>query len=146
MFTNPCRRSMDSTPALRGKALEKREADEISHFFGSFPVAVAQFFDNPCSGCLVLDVRDPFIGTEPLRVFTDIGRRNADIEAHVDGGVDLERNFLAPEFLHRFFEKADIGVISDSFDMSVLLSAQQVARAPKFQIERGDLEIRRRDR
>ena len=66
--------------------------------------------------------------------------RNANVEAQIERGMNFQRNFFAFEFLHRFFQETNVGVIADGFNMAVLFAAQQIACAAQFQIKRGDFE------
>ncbi len=51
---------------------------------------------------------------------------NANIQTKVECGVNLERNFLALEFLDGFFKQSYVGVVANGFDVPVLLATQQI--------------------
>src|ERR1700681_3920013 len=54
----------------------------------------------------------------------------------------LQRGLLALQLAYCLFQHANIHVETNRVDMSVLFASEQVARAAKLQIERGDFESR----
>ncbi len=60
----------------------------------------------------------------------------------IERGMHLQRRFFAFQLMHGLFQQADVHVEADRADVSVLLAAQDIARAAQLQIERGDFETR----
>ncbi len=114
----------------------KKDADGI----GGGAVAVLEFTEHLFDVRGAGDVGDSFVGAKALMFVGDVGGRDADIEAEVESGVDLGDDLLAAQFMHGFFEEADVHIEADGGDVAVLLAAQDVAGSAEFEIEGGDFE------
>ena len=60
----------------------------------------------------------------------------------IDGGFNVGQHFAGSQFFDRPLQQLAIQIESNRFDVAVLLSAKQVARAAQLEIERGNAEAR----
>ena len=89
---------------------------------------------------LVARGRNLLVDPQPRQFLIDEVRRDFQIDFQIDGGFDLRQHFTGPQLFDRPFEQLAIQIEADRLDVSMLLAAQQVARAAQLQIERRDPE------
>src|SRR5713226_1963375 len=86
------------------------------------------------------DGGNAFVGAQAEVLAGDVVVGDAHIEAEAEGGAQLGGGFLALELGDGALEHLAVEVEADGFDVAVLLAAEHVAGAAKFEVEGGDAE------
>src|ERR1051326_1307681 len=77
-----------------------------------------------------------------MQFFVDEIRSNLQINPEIDCSLDLGQDFSRLEFLDRPLQHLTIKIEADRFDMTVLLSTQQIAGPAQLQIQSRNSKAR----
>ena len=95
------------------------------------------------TSCLLFvggDRGDALVGAQAKIFAGDVIFGDAHVDAEAERGAQFGRGFFAFEFGDGALEHLAVQVEADGFDVAVLLAAEHVARAAKFEVESGDAE------
>src|SRR5260370_1768155 len=90
--------------------------------------------------CFGSDRGDAFVGAQAKIFAGNVVLRDAHVKTQAEGGAEIGGDFLALQFGDGALQHLAIHVEADRFDVAVLLAAEHVAGAAKFEVERRDAE------
>ena len=119
---------------------KESKLQKIFDGLGKLAKAIFQFLAHILLFLFGSDRGDALVSAQAEIFAGDVLLRDAEIHAETDGGTKFGGSFLSFELGHGALEHLYIQIEADSFDVTVLLAAEHVAGAAKFEVESGNAE------
>ena len=113
---------------------------KVFHGFGRSAEAIFEFLAHILLFGFGGDGRDALVGAQAQIFAGDVVLGDADVEAEIEGGAQLGGDVFAFELGDGALQHLAVEIEADGFDVAVLLAAEHVAGAAKFEVESGDAE------